>query len=53
MEELEEPEIKQIASYQLPSEYMTAYTIKKDFKTAADPLEPFEYEDLPPLDIAV
>ncbi len=53
MEDLEEPEIKQIASYQLPSELMTAYTIKKDFKTSADPLEPFEYEDLPPLDIAV
>jgi putative SOS response-associated peptidase YedK len=53
MEDLEEPEIKQIASYQLPSEYMTAYTINKDFKTSANPLEPFEYEDLPPLDIAV
>ncbi len=53
MEDLKEPEIKEIATYQLPSEEMTAYTIRKDFKTALDPLEHFEYEDLPPLDIAI
>ena len=53
MEELTEAEIKEISSYQLPSEQMTAYTIRKDFKTAPDPLQPFEYEDLPHLDIAL
>lgn len=53
MEELTEPEIKQLATYQLPSENMYAYTIRKDFKTAPNPLEPFEYEDLPPIDIAL
>lgn len=53
MEDLPEPEIKQIASYQLPSEFMSAYTIAKDFKTALNPLEPFEYEELPEIDIAL
>lgn len=53
MEDLTEPEIKELASFQFPSEYMNAYTIRKDFKTAPDPLEPFEYEDLPPLDITL
>ncbi len=53
MEDLTEPEIKEISSYQLPSEYMYAYTIRKDFKTADNPLEPFEYEELPGIDIAL
>jgi len=53
MEDLTEPEIQKIASYQLPSEEMYVYTIRKDFKTAPDPLEPFDYEELPPLDIAI
>ena len=51
--DLSEKRIKEIASYQLPSEHMSAYTIAKDFKTAFDPLAPFEYEDLPELDIAL
>lgn len=50
---LPENRIKEIAAYQLPSEYMWAYTIRKDFKTAPNPLEPFEYEDLPEIDIAL
>ena len=53
MEDLPEQRIKEIASYQLPSEQMHAYTIAKDFRTALDPLAPFEYEDLPPIDIAL
>lgn len=53
MEDLTEAEIQTIASYQFPSEHMNAYTIAKDFKTAANPLAPFEYEDLPPIDIAL
>lgn len=53
MEDLTEERIQQIASYQLPSEEMHAYTIAKDFREAQDPLAPFEYEDLPDLDIAV
>lgn len=53
MEDLPEQRIKEIAAYQLPSEQMQAYTIAKDFRTALDPLAPFEYEDLPPIDIAL
>lgn len=53
MEELTEPEIKQLSAYQFPSEEMYAYTIAKDFKTAFNPLAPYEYEDLPPIDIAL
>lgn len=53
MEDLSEQRIQEIASYQFSSEEMNAYTIQKDFKSAYDPLEPFEYEDLPALDIAI
>jgi putative SOS response-associated peptidase YedK len=53
MNELTEQRIKEIASYQLPSEYMFAYTIAKDFRTAENPLETFEYEALPDLDLAL
>ena len=51
--DLTEKRIKEIASYKLPSENMFAHTIAKDFKTALDPCAPFEYEDLPELDIAL
>ncbi len=53
MEDLSEEDIQQIASSQFPSESMFAYTIAKNFKTAEDPLAEFEYEELPPLDIAL
>lgn len=53
MEDLSEERIKEIAAYQFPSEYLDAYSIAKDFRTAFDPLAPFEYEDLPALDIAI
>jgi putative SOS response-associated peptidase YedK len=53
MEDLTEKEVKEIAAYQFPSEQMSAYTIAKDFKTAVNPLEPFDYEELPELDIAL
>ena len=53
MEDLSEERIQQIASYQLPSDEMYAYTIAKDFRKSTDPLAPFEYEELPDLDIAV
>ncbi|MCX6316624.1 MAG: SOS response-associated peptidase [Bacteroidetes bacterium] len=51
MEDLTEPEIKELAAYQFPAAQMDAYTIAKDFKTAYNPLEPFEYEDLPGLEM--
>lgn len=53
MEDLPEERIKEIAAYQFPSEQMAAYTIAKDFKKADDPLAPFEYSELPELDIAL
>ena len=53
MEDLSEERIKEIASYQLSSEAMDAYSIAKDFKTATNPLEACAYEDLPALDIAL
>jgi len=51
--DLSEKRIQEIASYKFPSEEMFAYTISKDFKTALDPLKPFEFEDLPELDISL
>jgi putative SOS response-associated peptidase YedK len=53
MDDLTEPEIQEIASYQFPSEEMFAYTIAKDFKGAEDPLKPFEYAELPEIDLAL
>lgn len=53
MEDLSEERIKEIASTQFPSEHMHAYTIAKDFKTSLAPLTPYEFEDLPALDIAL
>ncbi|MFT3680715.1 MAG: SOS response-associated peptidase [Ferruginibacter sp.] len=53
MEDLTEPEIKELATFQFPSEEMNAYTIRKDFKQLEDPLEQFEFNELPALDIAL
>jgi putative SOS response-associated peptidase YedK len=53
MDDLNEERIKEIASYQLPSEALAAHPIAKDFKIALDPTAEFEYEDLPALDIAI
>lgn len=49
MEDISEERIKDLASYQLPAEKMTAYSIAKDFKTALDPLASFKYDGLPEL----
>nr|WP_276504852.1 SOS response-associated peptidase family protein [Terrimonas sp. H1YJ31] len=40
---LSEERIMEIASYQLPSDNMEAWTISKDFLKKEDPTEPFEY----------
>lgn len=45
--ELSDKRIKEIATFQFPSEEMAAYTIAKDFREATDPQRPVEYEDLP------
>lgn len=43
---LSEERITEIATFQLPSDQMEAYTIRKDFLSAIDPAEKFVYEDL-------
>jgi putative SOS response-associated peptidase YedK len=50
MEDISEERIKEITAFQLPSEFMDAHSIAKDFKMAEDPTEEFIYEDLPVLD---
>jgi putative SOS response-associated peptidase YedK len=45
--ELDEERIHELATYQYPAEDMEAYTIRKDFREALDPKEPFDYEGLP------
>jgi putative SOS response-associated peptidase YedK len=45
--ELSDTRIKEIASHQISSNLLTAYTIRKDFKTASNPKEEFVYPDLP------
>ena len=53
MQDLSEEQINKIASYQLPSEYMSAHSISKEFKFAEEPCDEVEYEELPELDIAL
>jgi putative SOS response-associated peptidase YedK len=46
---LSEERISEIATFQYPAEMMEAWPIHKDFKTASNPTEAFEYVDLPEL----
>jgi putative SOS response-associated peptidase YedK len=46
LENLSENQITEIASFQIASNDMQAYTIAKDFRTNADPLKAFEYKEL-------
>jgi putative SOS response-associated peptidase YedK len=49
---LTENQISRLAHYSLDSHLLSATPIRKDFRTAADPTEAFQYEDLPNLVIA-
>ena len=51
--DLDEKRISEIAQTQYPAADMEACTISKDFRDALDPAEPFMYEDLPALELAV
>jgi len=51
--DLDEKRILAIAQSQFPSQLMEACTISKDFRDALEPAEPFQYEDLPALELAV
>ncbi len=44
---LSENRIKEIASYQYPSNEMKAYTIQKKFRTSENPTEKYIYQELP------
>ena len=49
---LDEKRIIEIASTQYPSNEMSACSISKDFITALNHQAPFEYADLPALELA-
>ena len=53
MSDLSDERIMQIASTQLPSEEMVVHTISPQFKALVEPCEPFEYADLPPLEVSL
>lgn len=44
---LEEKRIQEIASFQIPWNELSYYTLQKDFLNAVNPTLPFEYTDLP------
>jgi putative SOS response-associated peptidase YedK len=46
-----EKRIGEIARYQLPYQEMQYYTLAKDFLNSVEPLKPFYYKDLAPLDV--
>ncbi len=51
--DLSEERISSIAQTQYPAMDMEACTISKDFREALEPAEPFQYEDLPAIELAV
>ena len=51
--DLDERRISEIAQWQFPSNEMEVCTISKDFREALNPADPYIYEDLPALELAV
>jgi putative SOS response-associated peptidase YedK len=49
---LDAARVKEIASFQYPSELMEAYTVAKKPGEQIDPRAPFEYADVPALEVA-
>ncbi len=49
--DLSEQDVQQIASWQIPYEELTYYTLAKDFLNSNDPLKKYHYHDLPPLNV--
>jgi putative SOS response-associated peptidase YedK len=47
---LSKQRIQELAGYQYDSEEMSAYTIQKDFRTVMNPLEAYDYAELPYLE---
>jgi len=52
-EDLTDEEILKIAASQYPYQQMTACTVASDFLAKLDPTEPFIYENLPAIELAV
>lgn len=50
---LTEDRIIEIGRTQFPSEQMEACTIAKDFRDQLDPAKPFQYEDLPAIELSL
>jgi putative SOS response-associated peptidase YedK len=48
---IDEKRISIIAKYQFPANQMEACTIEKKFREGLDPTKPFQYEDLPALEL--
>ncbi len=48
---MKENEITELARWQMPYEELSYYTLKKDFLSSVDPLQPHYYPDLQPLDV--
>ena len=53
MEDLSEERILEIAASQFPAQKMKACTIAKEFRSALEPAVPFEYEDLPAIELSL
>lgn len=49
MQDLTEERITELATYQINSSEMDAYTIEKDFKTTGTPTKAFVYSEVPEL----
>lgn len=48
---MNETEITELAQWQIPYQDLSYYTLKKDFLSSHDPLQPHYYKDLDPLDV--
>lgn len=53
MDDLTDERIQEIAASQYPTELMSACTITKEFQALLDPTEPFNYPDVPALELAL
>jgi putative SOS response-associated peptidase YedK len=49
----DEERITELATTQYPAELMTACTIEKEFRQSLEPTRPFQYEDLPALELSL
>ncbi|HEK22075.1 MAG TPA: SOS response-associated peptidase [Bacteroidetes bacterium] len=53
MQDLTDERIQEIAGTQYPTQQMTACTITKEFQALLDPTEPFNYMDVPELELSL